>query len=242
MRLLRVEDTTKYFGGVQALKSVTFAVDKQNVVGLIGPNGSGKTTLLNIIAGVERLTSGKVLLNGERIDSLPQHRRVLLGIAKANQVPQLIPNMTANENVMIAVLYGIRQEKDLETARNQAASIIHRVGLERENTMAKNLTVQEQKRLELARAVATGAEVLLLDEVFAGLTQNELRQEIITVKHIINDLKLTVIVVEHVMKAVTEVTQRILVLSEGALIADVKPDEILRDERVLSTYLGRKTL
>src|SRR5437879_1011060 len=175
--LLEVTNVHKYFGGVRAVQGVSLTVQEGRVVGLIGPNGSGKSTLLNVVAGVAKPTAGSVMLDGRRIDNMPAHRVVELGIAKTHQIPKPFLGMTTRDNVGVAVLYGSRKDRDLGRAFDEANWVLRLVGLEpHAETLAANLTVQDRKRLELARVIATGSRILLLDEVFAGLSPDELRE------------------------------------------------------------------
>src|SRR3989449_9141032 len=176
-RVLEVTNVHKYFGGVRAVQGVSLSVREGRVVGLIGPSGSGKSTRLNVVAGVAKPTAGSVMLDGRRIDNMPAHRVVELGIAKTHQIPKPFLGMTTRDNVGVAVLYGSRKDRDLGRAFDEANWVLRLVGLEpHAETLAANLTVQDRKRLELARVIATGSRILLLDEGFAGLSPDELRE------------------------------------------------------------------
>src|SRR5207244_3733583 len=179
MPILQASNISKNFGGVQALKDVSFDLPESAVLGLIGTNGSGKSTLLNIIAGLEKPTSGIVKLDSRRIDNLRANRVVGYGLAKTHQIPKPFSNMTAVENVAVAVLYGRRNIHSPRLALQEAERTLSLVGMRsRKDAPGSSLTVQEKKRLEFARAIATGASVLLLDEVFAGLSPEELKDSI----------------------------------------------------------------
>lgn len=243
METLVVDDVSKHFGGVQALRGVTFHVEEGTTFGLIGPNGSGKSTLLNIVSGADRPTSGSVYLRGKKIDSLSPEKIATLGLAKANQIPKILNNLTVKENVAIAVMYGAGREKNVDAAFNKAARILSTLGLEDKiESKSKGLTTQEQKGIELARTIATGATVILLDEVFAGLSPEELKQSLEAFKKIRTELGLTTVVVEHIMRAVVQISDRIGVLQEGVMIAEGEPDEVLKDGKVVSAYLGSSAL
>src|SRR5213080_2519548 len=241
MPLLQARNVSKNFGGVQALKDVSLDLPESAVLGLIGPNGSGKTTLLNIIAGVEKPTSGIVKLDSKRIDNLRTNRAVRYGLAKTHHIPKPFSNMTARENVAVAVLYGRRNIHSPTLALEEADRILSMVGMgSRNDAPAGNLTVQEKKKLELARAIATGASVLLLDEVFAGLSPEELKDSIQLFRKLHDELRFSALVVEHVMRAVLNISHKVMVLEEGRVIATGSPDEIVRDEKVIQAYLGSK--
>src|SRR5947199_10867789 len=241
MPILQASNISKNFGGVQALKDVSFDLPDSAVLGLIGPNGSGKSTLLNIIAGLEKPTSGIVKLDSRRIDNLRANRVVRYGLAKTHQIPKPFSNMTARENVAVAVLYGRRNIHSASSALQEAERTLSLVGMgSRKDAPAGNLTVQEKKKLELARAIATGASVLLLDEVFAGLSPEELKDSIQLFKKLHEELHFSALVVEHVMRAVLSLSQKVMVLEEGRVIATGSPDEIVHDEKVIQAYLGSK--
>jgi len=177
-RVLEVSQVHKYFGGVRAVQGVSLTVQEGNVIGLIGPNGSGKSTLLNLIAGVMKPTKGRISLDGQRIDGWPAHRIVEQGIAKTHQIPKPFPAMTCRENVAVAAMFGSNKQKDQSEALETAGRVLTLVGLEgKADSISSNLTVQERKRLEFARVLGTGARILLLDEIFAGLSPEELRTQ-----------------------------------------------------------------
>ena len=223
------------------MKDVSLDLPESAVLGLIGPNGSGKSTLLNIIAGVEKPTSGIVKLDSKRIDNLRTNRIIRYGLAKTHQIPKPFSNMTARENVAVAVLYGRRNIHSPRPALEEADKILSMVRMgSRNDAPADSLTVQEKKRLELARAIATGASILLLDEVFAGLSPEELKDSIQLFKKLHDELHFSVLVVEHVMRAVLNISHKVMVLEEGRVIATGSPDEIVHDEKVIQAYLGSK--
>jgi len=239
--VLSVAEVRKDFGGVHALRGVSLSVAEGRIVGLIGPNGSGKTTLLNVIAGVAKPTAGTVTLDGRRIDRLPAHRVVELGIAKTHQIPKPFLGMTTRDNVGVAVLYGSRKDRDLGRAFDEANWVLRLVGLEpHAETLAANLTVQDRKRLELARVIATGSRILLLDEVFAGLSPDELREAMGLFTRLQKEIGFGALVVEHVMRAVLTLSDRVIVIDEGRKIAEGPPQQVVRQPAVIEAYLGRE--
>ena len=239
--LLEVTNVHKYFGGVRAVQGVSLTVQEGRVVGLIGPNGSGKSTLLNVMAGVAKPTAGTVMLDGRRIDNMPAHRVVELGIAKTHQIPKPFLGMTTRDNVGVAVLYGSRKDRDLGRAFDEANWVLRLVGLEpHAETLAANLTVQDRKRLELARVIATGSRILLLDEVFAGLSPDELREAMGLFTRLQKEIGFGALVVEHVMRAVLTLSDRVIVIDEGRMIAEGPPQQVVRQPAVIEAYLGRE--
>jgi len=240
-RVLEVTNVHKYFGGVRAVQGVSLTVQEGRVVGLIGPNGSGKSTLLNVVAGVAKPTAGTVMLDGRRIDNMPAHRVVELGIAKTHQIPKPFLGMTTRDNVGVAVLYGSRKDRDLGRAFDEANWVLRLVGLEpHAETLAANLTVQDRKRLELARVIATGSRILLLDEVFAGLSPDELREAMGLFTRLQKEIGFGALVVEHVMRAVLTLSDRVIVIDEGRKIAEGPPQQVVRQPAVIEAYLGRE--
>ena len=223
------------------MKDVSFDLPESAVLGLIGPNGSGKSTLLNIIAGLEKPTSGIVKLDSKRIDNLRANRVVGYGVAKTHQIPKPFSNMTTRENVAVAVLYGRRKIHSQNLALREAERILSLVGMgSRNDASSGSLTVQEKKRLELARAIATGASVLLLDEVFAGLSPEELKDSIQLFRKLHEELRFSALVVEHVMRAVLNISHKVIVLEEGHVIAIGTPDDVVHNDKVIEAYLGSK--
>ncbi|MDE1854018.1 MAG: ABC transporter ATP-binding protein [Thaumarchaeota archaeon] len=240
MPKVEVADVYKNFGGVQALKGVSFTLGESAVLGLIGPNGSGKSTLLNIIAGLQKPTSGAIRLDGKSIGGLRADRVVGLGVAKTSQIPKPFVNMDVRENVAVAALYG-RRFRSVGPALEEADRTLTLVRMqEKKDAPADSLTTQEKKRLELAKSIATGAKVLLLDEVFAGLSAEELRDSVELFRKLHSELRFSALVVEHVMRAVLNVSENVVVLEEGQVIASGSPEQIVHDEKVVQAYLGSK--
>ncbi|MGH7755903.1 MAG: ABC transporter ATP-binding protein, partial [Vulcanimicrobiaceae bacterium] len=221
---LRVGDVEMRFGGLLALGGVSFGVERGSVVGLIGPNGSGKTTLMNIISGVFKPTAGQVEFAGRRIADVPTSRVCTLGIARTFQVVRPFANLTVRENVAVGSMYG-RDGGKRSTAQAFAAAdeLVEFVGLARVATRnAGDLTIPDRKRLELAKALALDPEVLLLDEVMAGLNATEVDEALALLRQV-HARGTTLIVVEHLMKAIMSISQRVIVLAEGIVIADGAP-------------------
>src|SRR5256712_5887696 len=240
-RVLEVTNVHKYFGGVRAVQGVSLTVQEGRVVGLIGPNGSGKSTLLNVMAGVAKPTAGTVMLDGRRIDNMPAHRVVELGIAKTHQIPKPFLGMTTRDNVGVAVLYGSRKDRDLGRAFDEANWVLRLVGLEpHAETLAANLTVQDRKRLELARVIATGSRILLLDEVFAGLSPDELREAMGLFTRLQKENRFSTLAVEPGSRSGLTLSDRVIVIEEGRKIAEGPPRAVVREPAVIEAYLGRE--
>ena len=239
---LAAKGIVKRFGGVTALDDVSLALEQGTVLGLIGPNGSGKTTLLNVLSGTMRPTSGGVFLDGQRIDRLPAYRVVRAGVAKTHQIPKPFPRLTVRENILAAATFGggARTREGAEPSE-EVEGVLRLVELEsRAHTLASALTVQEKKRLEFGRALATGARFLLLDETFAGLSPDEVRKSVEVFQRVQAEVGFGAVVVEHVMRAVLSVAHRVLVLEEGRAIAEGTPQEVVRDPAVVEAYLGQE--
>jgi branched-chain amino acid transport system ATP-binding protein len=236
--LLEVMDVEKRFGGLQALAGVTFAVEAGQVVGLIGPNGAGKTTLFQLISGFLPADRGLVRLDGRPTTGLKPHTLCQRGLARTFQIVKPFAGLTVLENVRIGAL--ARTPRFAE-ATERAREVAGFVGLgPKADRPARTLTLAERKRLELARALATGPRLLLLDEVMAGLTGPE-TAEMVELCRRINAGGVTVLLIEHVMRAVMALSHRIVVLSEGRLIAEGTPAAIAGDRRVIEVYLGEET-
>ncbi len=235
--ILEVRDVTKRFGGMQAHTDVTFDMSAGEILGLIGPNGAGKTTLFNVVNGVFAPDRGKVVFRGEDITGLPAYEVARRGLARAYQVVRPLSDLTVRENVMVGACFG-REQFSLTQAAQVANDILVQVGLsEKANALAGSLNVAQKKRLELARALGSQPYLLLLDEVLAGLNPSEIAPMLDTIKQI-RDNGTSILMIEHVMQAVMNVSDRLLVLDYGELIAQGLPQEVVNNPQVIEAYLG----
>ena len=238
MPILEGEGITKYFGGLAAVSHVNFTVDQGEVVGLIGPNGAGKTTLFNLISGALILKSGIIKFKGEKITGLKPHQICRMGVARTFQEVKVFANMPVLQNVLLGSLFGTAAGMSSADATKKATELLEFIGLSAVRaTLAKDLTLANQKRVEVARALATKPELLLLDELMAGLNPTEVAQAMELVTKI-RDKGITVFMIEHVMKAIMSVCDRIIVLHHGEKIAEGTPQEIATSKTVVDVYLG----
>ncbi len=239
--MLKCIEISKEFGGLQALKKVDLTVHENEIAGLVGPNGSGKSTLLNVISGVYKPDSGKILFMNEEISKLPPYAVCAKGIAKTSQTVQSFPDMTTIENVLISVLFARKEKQAGQDSVDKAKELLKLVGLREEkfNLPAKNLNVVELRRVQLARALATSPKMLLLDELLTGLTPKECDEAIALVK-LINKQGITVLMVEHVMRVIMGLCSRVTVLHHGEKICEGTPGEVCTDKDVIKVYLGKK--
>ena len=235
--ILETRDLRKNFGGLCAVAGVDISVFKGEILGLIGPNGAGKTSFFNVIAGMYRPSAGKVLFKGEDIAGLPPHKVCWKGIARTFQQPQPFSGLTVYENVLAGRIFGRSKTKD----RLSVDGILELLEMgDKRQWMVENLTAQEQKKIEIGKALACGPELLLLDEVAAGLTSKE--QESITtlVRDVKDKLGITIIMIEHIMETIMNLSDRILVLNNGAVLKIGLPSEVATDNAVIEAYLGKE--
>jgi len=238
MSVLEVRKLTKYFGALKAVNDVSFSLLEGEILGVIGPNGAGKTTIFNSIAGVHRPTSGRIYFQERDITGMKPHRICRLGVAKTSQSMEPFQAMTVFDNVRVGALFG--GQMNTAEAQRVTEEIVALVRLAGEkDKLASTLSVPSRRRLELARALATGAKVLLLDECMAGLNPQEI-EEALDLIRAIRDSGKSLIVVEHVMRAVMGISDRIVVLNYGAKVAEGTPGEVASNEQVIEAYLGRK--
>ena len=239
--ILQVEGVSKRFEGLQALNSVSFEVPEGQILGLIGPNGAGKTTLFNVINGVYTPEEGRIFFRGQLVNRKKTYQMAHLQMARTHQIVKPLNELSVRENVMVGACFG-GIGKSLGEAATIADEVLGFVGLDaRADQLAASLNVAQKKRLELARALAAKPVLLLLDEVLAGLNPSEIAELVETVRKI-RDQGVTIIMIEHVMHAVMNVSERILVLDYGELIAEGTPQEIAGNEKVIEAYLGDSEL
>jgi branched-chain amino acid transport system ATP-binding protein len=239
MPLLQVEKIIKSFGGLMALCEVNFEIHQGEIFGVIGPNGSGKTTLFNVITGFLKADKGKVTFIGKDITGLPPHQICRKGIARIFQIVRPFPQLTTLQNAMVGRTYGREPANNIRRAKEEVVGILNFVGLENKiEVIASQLTMAERKKLELARALAAHPQLLLLDELMAGLNSAETETAMNLVNKI-RDSGVTVIMVEHIMKAVLGISDRIIVLNVGEKIAEGPPKEVVKNQQVIEAYLGK---
>jgi len=238
--ILELDGVQKRFGGLVAVNEVSLSVDEGQIFGLIGPNGAGKTTLLNLIAGALKPDSGRIRFLGQDVAGLPAYRMCQQGLARTFQISRPFPRMTALENVMVAAAFGARGNVADQASRSAAALDLVEFPVAHD-TLAEDLNTIELKRLDLARALASQPKLLLLDEIGAGLTPAALNDLIVLIRRI-RDQGITIIAVEHLLKVIMTISDRIAVLNYGVKIADDSPEKIAGNRQVIDVYLGDKYL
>ncbi len=240
MSTLSLNGVSKRFRGLQAVDSVSFEVPAGSIVALIGPNGAGKTTTFNLIAGVAPPDEGDIRFGERRLNGLAPHEVCAAGIARTFQIVRPFRELTVEDNVVVGCLHAA---SDVGAARAAAGDILRRLDLwNKRGQRAASLTLPDRKRLEVARALGTKPKLLLLDEVMAGLRPTETDQMVAFFREINRDLGVTILLIEHVMRAVMALAQRIVVLNYGNKIAEGAPDEVVRDPAVLECYLGEEVI
>jgi len=234
--ILSAEGLTKSFGGLVAVNDLTFHVEEGEVLGLMGPNGAGKTTVFNVISGVYKPASGIIRFRGREISGLPPHRISRLGISRTYQIPQPFTSLTVIQNLLVAAQCAGRLEK--AAAESEANRVLEITELsDKKQIPARDLTLLDLKRLELARALSGKPTLLLIDEVAAGLTEVEIPR-LLDILETIRKMGMTVILIEHVMTVMVRAVDRLMVLNEGKKLAEGKPDEVMKNLKVIEAYLG----
>lgn len=237
--MLQVKTVSKQFRGLRALSDVSFAVEQNQIVGLIGPNGAGKTTLFNVISGFFEPSSGAILYKALDITRLQAYQRCALGMARTFQIMKPLPYMSVLDNVIAGSMFGRNQSRNLASARPHALEILEFTGLaNKQHILAKQLGTADRKRLELARALATKPELLLLDEVMSGLNHTETEECVALIREI-NKTGVTILLIEHIMKAVVNLCERVVVLHHGEKIAEGSVDTVMNHKTVIDIYLGK---
>jgi branched-chain amino acid transport system ATP-binding protein len=237
--MLTIHGLTKKIGGLMAVNNVDLSIGGNEIVGLVGPNGAGKTTLLNMISGINTPTAGTITFLNEEITGLKADQICKKGIAKTFQIAKSFPGLTAHECTMIGALFGNHRKISMGDAKKEANYTLDFVNFpeEKRETSIKNLNVVELKRVQLARALASKPQLLLLDELTTGLNPKESNEAVDLIKKIRNE-GISILIIEHVMSVIMGVSDRIIVLDHGEKIADGRPYEVVNDQRVIDTYLG----
>lgn len=234
--ILEVRHATKAFGGLMANSDISFEVERHSVLGIVGPNGAGKTTLFNSISGAHNLTSGSIIFDGTDITKKKAYDICKLGLGRTFQIPQSLNEMTVLENVLVASI----GKNKMEAAKELAMNVLEEVGLlTHKDDLAGTLNVVQKKHLEIARALATEPKLLLLDEAMAGLTGIERNEAVKLIKKL-NGKGITILMIEHVMEVVMNVSNHVVVLNSGKLLADGPPNEVCNNQEVIEAYLGGK--
>jgi branched-chain amino acid transport system ATP-binding protein len=238
IRLLEVTGISKRFSGVQAVSNVSFNMPEGEILGLIGPNGAGKTTLFNLIGGVTRPDAGRIELLGEDITGMPPYQVADRGLARTHQIVKPLNDMTVLKNVIVGGCFG-RDKLPLKQAETRALEVLETIGLaDRAEVLGRHLTIAGKKRLELARALAGNPRLLLLDEVLAGLNPTEISGMLDVIRKVRQQRGIGILIIEHLMQAVMSLSDRIIVLNFGEMLAEGTPEAIAKHPQVVQAYLG----
>lgn len=236
--LLSLRNLTKRYSGLTAVDNVSLDISAGSVVGLIGPNGAGKTSLVNLISGSERPTEGSILLDGVGVQRLSPEQRSRAGLARTFQIARVFPGLTLLENVKAAVMFGATRERGRHAAKARAEELLEYTGLiDEQHRLAGEVNLPSQKRLQIARCLATSPRLLMLDEAMAGLNHQEVDEALVLLRAI-RDEGVSLIVIEHLMRVVMNLCDRIVVLSQGRILADGTAVEVTQNDDVISLYLG----
>jgi len=240
--ILKIESLSKYFGALKAVDDVSFEVKKGEIVGLIGPNGAGKTTVTNLVNGTYSKTTGKVFFKGSDVSDLKPYQIARMGLTRTYQVVKPLVGMTVEENVLVGSLFGRKnRDNDMKNAIKRAKEIIKLVGLKKKkDSLVSDITLPDLKKMEFARVLAMEPEVVFLDEVMAGLNPTEVEEASNLVKRVRKEKELSIVYIEHIMKAVMGISDRIVVLHHGKKIVEGTPQKVINDQAVIEAYLGKR--